>query len=735
MRGDGHPTSARAAGLLEGAILAGLFALPFLALFLTPRLYFPYVTARGFAFRAIVALTAACWAGLALIEPRFRPRRSAILWCFAAALAAMAAADALSDDPARSLFGNFVRMEGYWTLLHLFAIFVVASAVLSTERRWTRYFATSVAASVLVAAFGLAQRWGYLAAPWGTGRIDATFGNPAYLAAYLLMHAFLAGFLLVRAGGIFARAALACACALDLAVLWLTATRGAAVGLAAGIVVAALAIASSAGERASARRLAALAAALVILGSAGFVVIRHAPLVARSAMLERFAAIGPGDATVDLRFRIWRIAWQAIRDRPVLGWGQENFVLAVDRHFDPAIAHDSEWVDRAHNLVLDWLVAGGAVGGLAYLSLFAAAAWLLWRGPRAPGDALLGGLLAGYFVATLFLFDGTMSYLLFASVLAYLHARAVRERGHRRAAAVTPALLGLGAVSAALVLGGALWLDLRGLVAAAAMERALTAHAEPVSVSAGREGSVTLAAPARSNDALIEKRDWFRRAIDEGSFGTREARELLALSAYEILSAGDDPWVRENFAPAAIAAMTAQVREHPEARDWLFLGSLLVVMGRYDEAIAALDAAKALAPRRQSIHLVLAAAFRRKGEPAKALAADQDAFELDPTYDAARLDYAAAAIAAGDEERGRQLLVARYGTDMVPDDRVIAAYGAAKRDDKVIALWRLRVASEPDNANYRIQLSGALMRAGRGLDAVKELGGLNRILTRPQGAQ
>jgi O-antigen ligase len=730
-------SSARAAGLLEGVVLAGLFALPLLALFVTPLLYFPYVTARGFAFRAIVALAAACWAGLALIDPRYRPRRSVLLWCFIAALAALAAADALGDDPARSLYGNLVRMEGYAMLLHLFALFVVAGAVLSTERRWTRYFATSVAASVLVAVLGLMQRWGYYAAPWGPQRIDATFGNPAYLAAYLLINVFLAAFLLVRAERRLTRVALGSALALDLAVLWLTATRGAVVGLIAGIVVAALVMAWRAGEGTAKRRGAALVAALVVLGSAGLFAARHAPLLAGRAVLERFAAIGPGDATVDLRFRIWGMAWQAIRDRPLLGWGQENFASAADRHFDPVLSHDSEWVDRAHNLVLDWLVAGGAVGGVAYLSLFAAALWLLWRAPGAgdAGDAMLSGLIAGYFVNTLFLFDSAMSYLLFVSVLAYLHARAVRGREAHRAVVLAPGLRRLGAAAAAAGLVAALGLDARGLFAAAALHRAQFAQARPVVVVAKAQGSMTLTPAARSDDALIAMRDDFRQAIDYGSLGTQDAREAFGLAAYALVAGGGDPWVRKNFAPAAVAALQAEVRAHPEARDMLFLGALLVALGRNDDAIAVLDQAVTLAPRRQSLHMELAAAYQGNGDMAQALGACKDAFELDPTFDTARIDYAAAAIASGDEALGQRLLVERYGTELVPDDRLIAAYAAIKRDDKVIALWRMRVASDPDNANDRIQLAGALMRAGRGTDAVKELGGLNRILTRPPGGQ
>jgi O-antigen ligase/Flp pilus assembly protein TadD len=712
---------------LRGAILAGLFALPFLALFLTPRLYFPFVTPRTFAFRAIVELVFAAWVWLAIRDVRYRPRRSALLVCFCAALMAMAAADALGADPARSFFGNFLRMEGYATLLHLFAFFLVAGAVLDSETLWRRFFAASLAASVLVAYDGLLQRLGVVPAPWGVGRIDATFGNPAYLAGYLVINGFVAGFLLVRARGA-GRAALGAALALDLWVLWLTATRGAVVGLAAGAVALALAALWRGGARA--RRWAAAALVLTLLAGGGVIAASHSPLAQRSAMLARFGEIGSGDATGAVRLRVWAIAWQAIRERPLLGWGQENFTTAVDRHFDPVLARDAEWVDRAHNLVLDWLVAGGVVGGLAYLSLFAVALALLWRRGRAE-DAVLAGLLVGDFVALLFLFDSLATYLLFVTVLAYLHAGTPRRDAAKAAAPAWPGRAAGPALACCLAVA---WvLGARGLLACAALERALVPAAAPLPVAAQPDGSVVVTLPPETYDGLVAERDGLRRAIGYGSFGTPEAREDLALVAYDLLLCGDDPWVRANVAPYAVEEMTQQVRDEGQVRDMLFLGSLLVALDRFDEGIAVLDRAAALAPRRQSIVERLAVAYQGKGDTAKALDLRRQAFALDPGYDPARLAYAAAAIAAGGGEIGRRLLVERYGTDLVPDDRIIAAYRAANEPDKVVELWRKRVASEPGNASYHVALAAALKRAGRDVDALKELGALNRVLTRPGG--
>jgi O-antigen ligase len=732
---EGSPARTSVA-LVEGAILAGLYALPLLALFVSPRLYLPYVTPRGFAFRAIVELIFAGWVWLALADARFRPRPSGLLAGFAAVLTAMAVADALGVDPERSVFGNFVRMEGYATLLHLFAFFLVAGTVLAAERRWERYFAVSVGASAVVAAAGIAQRLGLIAAPWGAGRIDSSFGNPAYLAAYLLVQAFVGAFLLARARRAWARAMLGAAIALDLAALWLTATRGAAVGLAAGVLVAAATILLRERERRAWRRAALGAIVVVVAGGAGLAALVPGQPLGSDTMLARIARIGPDDPTIGIRLRVWTIAAAAVRDHPILGWGQENFSAAVDRHFDPVLSHGSEWVDRAHDLVLDWLVAGGAVGGLAYFSLYAAALFALWSQRRAPDGAateraILTGLLAGYIVAELFLFDDLMTYLSFTAVLAYLQAGSTEGRAARPSRLVRPALRRALVAAAAGAAVAALWFDARGVLAAAALQQAIEAQDAPETVTANQgAGGVVLRQPAQTHAAFIAKRDGFQRAIGYHTFGTEDAREALALAAYDMLASGDDPWIRANFAPLAVAEMKRQVAAYPDARGLLFLGSVLVLLARYDEGIAALAAAAAIAPRRQSIDLALGLAYQRQGEGAKWRAATEHAFALDPSWDPARIAYASAAIATGEGALGRRLLVQRFGTDLVPDDHVIAAYDAAKNHDKVVALWRLRVARDPDNADYRLGLAGALMRAGKGIDAVKVLGTINRALTR-----
>lgn len=70
------------------------------------------------------------------------------------------------------------------------------------------------------------------------------------------------------------------------------------------------------------------------------------------------------------RPRIWQKALLAVMDKPLLGWGLENFETAFKAQLNPE-DYDLKniRVDRAHNELLDTAVAGGGLALLVYLGL------------------------------------------------------------------------------------------------------------------------------------------------------------------------------------------------------------------------------------------------------------------------------------------------------------------------------------------------------------------------------
>lgn len=435
-------------------------------------MFFPFITGKNFLFRVLVELAFGLWLVLAYRDPAYRPKKSSILWAVVAFMGVIAVADFFGENATKAVWSNYERMEGLVTILHLGAYFLVATSVFQTMKSWTRLFEASLFASVVMAGYGLLQLGGFLDIHQGSTRLDATFGNSAYLAVYMLINIFLAAFLAARAQGMFARPmrmVYAVIALLDTFIVYHTATRGAILGLITGVMVTGVLIALFSDRESNARRvgLGALVAVLLIVGI--FFAIRDTSFVKESPVLSRFSSISFSEQTTKSRFMVWNMALQGFKERPILGWGQEGFNYVFNKYYNPKMWSQEPWFDRAHNVFLDWLIAGGILGLAAYLSLFGTLLYLLWASSAERFSLLeksiLTGLLAGYFVHNLVVFDNLMSYVLFFSILAMVHSVSTElpARGAPQATKRTPhddseadVGLSMGVAIFALVLTGGL---------------------------------------------------------------------------------------------------------------------------------------------------------------------------------------------------------------------------------------------------------------------------------------
>jgi hypothetical protein len=174
---------------LKAIVLGGLFAVPFLTLYVENEYFFPFITGKNFWFRIIVDVTFAAWVLLALYEPKYRPKWSWLIGSFGILLVVMFFANLFGAHPSSSFWSNFERMDGYVSLVHTFLYFVVLGSVMLTEKLWRRLLNVSLVVAFAVALYGLLQYTGVLP---GSDRIDSRLGNAAYMAIYMLFHIFIA---------------------------------------------------------------------------------------------------------------------------------------------------------------------------------------------------------------------------------------------------------------------------------------------------------------------------------------------------------------------------------------------------------------------------------------------------------------------------------------------------------------------------------------------------------------
>ena len=408
----------------------------FLATYVATPLFFPYITGKNFLFRSIVELMLLIYIPLAYLEPKYRPQKSLGLITYSVFIAVIFLADILGVNPSNSLWSNFERMEGFVTHIHLYIFTIVLISIGLSAKEWRKLFNISLIANavVLVAAFGdylNILRQNANGQVVGT-RLQTMLGNSEYLSIYCAFAIATALLLWVKdkRGFGFAPTTLYGASILfNLFILWQTGTRGTVLGIFAGLGAAILWYGIKHFDNKRIRTLTlsfiGLFLGLILL----FVTNRDSAFVQNNYTLKRIADISLQDQTVRSRVLIWNMSWQGVKERPLLGWGQENFVYVFAQKYNPEMFDQEQWFDRSHDVFFDWLVAAGFIGLISYLALFGV---LLFTVIKNRADkfsikeqSVLLGLLTAYFVHNIFVFDSTISYIGFFTIFAYVFGKSV----------------------------------------------------------------------------------------------------------------------------------------------------------------------------------------------------------------------------------------------------------------------------------------------------------------------
>ncbi|MDO8676542.1 MAG: hypothetical protein Q7K16_02735, partial [Candidatus Azambacteria bacterium] len=215
----------------------GLAATLFLPLFVSNKLFFPFITGKNFLFRVLIEVLFLLWVFLVARDGSYRPKRSWILIFVVAIIAILTLSTIFSVDANRSMWSNFERMEGLVGHIHLFLFFLMLVSVFKNERDWWWFFHVSFAVSLIIGFYALLQLAGVLAIHQGNTRIDATLGNATYLAVYLLFHLFLLLYYYLKTPQTGWKIFYGAVFLFQTILLYYTATRGAMLGFVGGLFV------------------------------------------------------------------------------------------------------------------------------------------------------------------------------------------------------------------------------------------------------------------------------------------------------------------------------------------------------------------------------------------------------------------------------------------------------------------------------------------------------------------
>lgn len=691
--------------MLRYAVLTGIFAILFVPFIVANPYFFPFITGKNFAFRILIEITAALWAVLALSDPSVRPRKSSLLYAVVGLVAALALSDVLGENPAKSFWSNFERMEGLISFIHFGLYFLVVSSVMRGEKIWKAFWNTQIGASVMMALYGVFQLAGVFVINQGGVRVDGTFGNATYLAVYMLISFFMTLLALMAwKPGRLAQVGYVVALVLQALMIFYAATRGTILGTLGGLFLAGIIFVAFAKGQQRLRMWGAALALLVVLIVGGFSLVKDAPFVQKHEVLIRLSSISLQDGQT--RFAIWNMALRGISERPILGWGQESFNYVFNKYYRPSMYNQEPWFDRAHNEFLDITIAGGVVSLAFYLALFGLALWYLWRGNAfvLAEKAILTGLIAGYAFHNLFVFDNLISYVLFFALLAYIASRRTGSAA-QSAVVIPPATVQAGSAVAVIALIAGIWfLNVPGMTRAADLIQGIKPH----------------------GDDLTQNFAYFKKVTTDGGVGRQEAFEQLLQFATQVqnpsLASYSTPELRSEILQYTKDEFAKEIDRQPnDARLRLFYGSFLRQVGDMAGAGTQLEKALALSPEKQTIIFELGALSAQVGDAAQTLAWFKQAYDLAPSYDHARFYYAASLIRTDQRALATQILAERFGTATPDNDIVLQAYLDVGDDTAVIAVVEGRVAARPTDPNVFLQLAAAYLKAERRADAVVAL--------------
>lgn len=697
--------------IAKGLVYLGVFAVPFIPLIISNSLFFPFITGKNFTFRIIVEVIFASWIILALYDSAYRPKWSWVLGTFTALILVMAVAVMFAENFTISFWSNFERMEGYVTLLHAWAYFMVLGSVLTTDKLWNRFFNVTFASSLILTLYAFAQLSGNITINQGGWRLDGTLGNSAYMAIYMLFNVFMALLMLVRSKSVNARYVYGFLALLFTYLLIQTATRGTILGLVGGLGVTAVYITLFTKDHPTVRKVGAGALVVLVLLVGLFITFRKSEFIQQNPYLGRVANITLSEGNV--RFKVWNMAYEGFKERPVFGWGQSGFSYVFNKNYDPSIYFAEAWYDRVHNIFFDWLIAGGVVGTVAYFGVFLSALYYLFLRPLLKKDerftvterGVLLGLLAGYLFHNIFVFDNIVSYIYYGTILAFIHARVGSPIPRLAEAKINTRVTEQITAPVVLVL----------LVMVVYVTNVPGIKAA---------GDIIDAFRATTPEVVMEK---FELALSRNSFGNQEIREQMTRKAQEIAFNTEIPQATKDMVTKRVEEeLLKQIEDKPnDARAHVFIASFYRSFGTpesLDKAILQLEKARALSPRKQQIIFEQGLTYLQKQDYAKARDFFKEAFELDTTYMEARTYYVMGSIAAGNTEVIDELITTdEEKNSFYTNDLVLQMSYTTKHYDIVKNIFAYRIEKNPTDAQLRTSLAYVLEESGDRAGAIAVL--------------
>jgi len=695
----------------------GIYISLFVPLVIFSQYLSPFHFGKMIVFRILVELMVVFYVPLMIADKRYRPKWSLILTSVSIFAGLYVFTGIIGVNSFNSFWGSLERMGGSFSFIHFWAYFVILISIIKTELDWNKVLKISTLVGFLSILFAYGQLWikGSFFVGWQHGeRVIGTIGNPALFAGYLLFVIYLAIFLLLKnQSPKWQKWFFGAVIVFGAPILMMTAVRGAVVAFWGSLfLLAVFLLFKSENKKVKKYLSTGIAIFVILVAIIGF--SKNQAWVKNNSVLNRISDISFKTDTIQTRLWSWESALQGIKEKPIFGWGPENFMFLHMKYFNSkhftGLGSETIW-DRAHNMPLEIMSTMGIFGLISYLAIFFFFFKLLYKNYKNNKIdknffGVLSAMIVAYFVQNLFIFDTTANYLMFFIILGYVNFLNSKDTEESTSIIKNPSI-----VLTAILLFLSLFLIFSINIKVAKANYACT------------RGIISVKSSAQ------QAYNYYKKALGHNSSeGAYEIRHKFATFAIQVANAQREnkKGVDVNLLHYAIKEVEKNIEKYPmDTTPYLYIGRIYILLIDEEPTTAGnlaeefIKKAININDKNPRIWYELGQAQISQKKYQESFNSFKQALDLNPNVG---LSYWFVGIGAyylqNYEESARYIdqAIAKgysgYQNSIVDIMRMVSVYEKVKNYQKVKELYELAVLEQPNNAQLYASLAAAYAVTG-----------------------
>ena len=633
-----------------------------------------------------------------------------------------------SQDITFSIFGSPTRSGGVLNLLFFF-IFSIILALFINKNQWEKLFTILFITGSIASLLAIVQYFNLLKNVFIShegGSTPSFLGNSTILAIYMLFLSFLSFVLFVQKQTKKEKIAYGILFLLFIFTIFITGSRAGYLGLLAGFLYFFLWY-----PYPKKFKILKITASLILLSSiVAIVFFNFFPQIGEKnntlkIITDRVSIQKIARDITGTRLSVWKITLQEIQDKPLLGWGPENFYIGFEKYYDP-IPFDTPillW-DRPHNILLDIAVSSGILSLLLYIGFWGTLFWKLQTVKNAQkkddyyadNTIKIHGVQAafiGYSIVLFFNFDNFSTYIISfffigcAFYLIWLGKEAITIFPPKKTFLQKKPLI-LIYIAVAIVF---LWFwNIKPLYL-----NEKIAHAK----------NLAMVRYCKEAFSIANNENWAHAGI-------LKSHAILLYSDIMRNCAFIEPEKEVEYSKKMMFLLSIAAKTRPTfSRTWLFMGSFTNVLAAREENIEKknnllletngyLQKALTLSPQRQEIFSEMGKSYLIAQDYVSMKKMGQDCIKIDPRFNECYWYLGVAQIFLNEQEEGKKniALALQYGYNYNPGYKQLAvAYMSQKNwADAVLAYEKVLIPDEtfaiPAAASHYATLAFLYEKAG-----------------------